>query len=182
LTPEAGPRFTPPSGEAGRYEHQEIRNMRNIYTFEVYIISGPMLEEFVEENQVVLRKIEIRGDQTLEDLHFAIFDAFDRKEKHLYEYQIGGKGPNDPKAVQYSTPDPFENSKDLSKSSNYATVTTIDSLNLKTDDVFGYWFDFADDWWHQINVASIQSITPTGEYPKVIERIGESPPQYQDIN
>ena len=83
MTPEAGPRFTPPSGEAGRYEHQEIRNMRNIYTFEVYIISGPMSEEFVEENQVILRKIEIRGDQTLEDLHLAIFDAFDRKEEHL---------------------------------------------------------------------------------------------------
>ncbi len=152
--------------------------MLNIYTFEVYIISGPMSEEFVEENQVILRKIEIRGDQTLEDLHFAIFDAFDREEEHLYEYQIGGKGPNDPKAVHYSTPDPFKNSQDLSKSSNYATVTTIDSLNLKTDDVFGYWFDFGDDWWHQINVASIQSRTPTGEYPKVIDRIGESPPQY----
>lgn len=152
--------------------------MLNIYTFEVYIISGPMSEEFVEENQVILRKIEIRGDQTLEDLHFVIFDAFDREEEHLYEYQIGGKGPNDPKAVRYSTPDPSENSQELSKSSNYTTNTTIDSLNLKTDDVFGYWFDFGDDWWHQINVVSIQSRTPTGEYPKVIERMGESPPQY----
>ena len=81
--------------------------MKNIYTFEVYIISGPMSEEFVEANQVILRKIEIRGDQTLEDLHLAIFDAFDREEEHLYEYQIGGRGPNDPKAVRYSTPDPF---------------------------------------------------------------------------
>ena len=81
--------------------------MRNIYTFEIYIISGPMSEEFVEANQVILRKIEIRGDQTLEDLHLAIFDAFDREEEHLYEYQIGGKGPNDPKAVCYSTPDPI---------------------------------------------------------------------------
>jgi hypothetical protein len=66
-----------------------------------------MSEEFVKENQVVLRKIEIRGDQTLEDLHIAIFDAFDREEEHLYEYQIGGKGPNDPQAVRYGKPDPF---------------------------------------------------------------------------
>ncbi len=137
-----------------------------------------MSEEFVEENQIILRKIEIRGDQTLGDLHFAIFDAFDREEEHLYEYQIGGKGPNDPKAVRYSTPDPSENSEELSKSSNYATNTTINSLNLETDDVFGYWFDFGDDWWHQINVASTQSRTATGEYPKVIERVGESPSQY----
>jgi len=152
--------------------------MLNIYTFEVYVISGPISEVFVEENQVILRKIEIRGDQTLEDLHFAIFNAFDREEEHLYEYQIGGKGPNDPKAVHYSTPDVFENSEELPKSCNDATATTIDSLKLKIDDVFGYWFDFGDDWWHQINVASIQSGTPKGEYPKVIERIGESPPQH----
>ena len=156
--------------------------MRNIYTFEVYVISGPMSEEFVEENQVILRKIEIRGDQTLEDLHLAIFDAFDREEDHLYEYQIGGKGPNDPKAVRYSTPDPLKNFEELSKSYNNASATTIDSLKLKIDDVFGYWFDFGDDWWHQINVGSIKSRPSTGEYPKVIERIGESPPQQSDIN
>jgi hypothetical protein len=156
--------------------------MRNIYTFEVYIISGPMSEEFVNANQAILRKIEIRGGQTLEDLHLAIFDAFDREEDHLYEYQIGGKGPNDPEAIRYCTPDPFENSEKLSKSCNYASATTIDSLKIEIDDVFGYWFDFGDDWWHQINVASIQSITPTGEYPKVVEGIGESPPEYQDID
>lgn len=152
--------------------------MLNIYEFEVHIISGPMSEEFVEENRVIVRKIEIRGDQTLEDLHFAIFDAFDREEEHLYEYQIGGKGPNDPKTVRYSTLDPFDISRELSKSNNYTTNITIDSLNLKTDDVFGYWFDFGDDWWHQISVASIQRRTPTGKYPRVIEHIGESPPQY----
>jgi hypothetical protein len=37
------------------------RNMINIYTFDVYIISGPMSKKFVEDNQVSLRKIEIRG-------------------------------------------------------------------------------------------------------------------------
>ena len=156
--------------------------MINIYTFEVYIISGPMSEEFVEKNQVILRKVEIRGDQTLEDLHLAIFDAFDREEEHLYEYQIGGKGPNDPKAVRYSMPDPFENSEKLPKSFNYASATSIDSLKLKIGDVFGYWFDFGDDWWHQINVASIKSRSSTGKYPIVIERIGESPPPQSDIN
>ena len=152
--------------------------MINIYTFDVYIISGPISEKFVEDNQVILRKIEIRGDQTLKDLHFSIFNAFDREEEHLYEYQIGGKGPHDPKAARYSTPDPFENSEKLPKFHNDATVTTIDSLNLKVDDVFGYWFDFGDDWWHQINVVSLQSGVPTERYPKVIERTGKSPPQY----
>ena len=150
--------------------------MVRIYTFEVYIISGPMSEEFVEANQTILRKIEIRGDQTLEDLHSAIFKAFNRVEEHLYEYQIGGKGPNDPEAVCYSTPSPSETLQERSKSNNHTADTTLDSLTLKTDDAFGYWFDFGAYWWHQINVVSIQGKTPTGGYPKVIERIGESPP------
>jgi hypothetical protein len=141
----------------------------NIYTFDVYLTSGPMSEKFVKENQIVLRKIEIRGDQTLEDLHFAIFDAFDREEEHMYEYQIGGKGPNDPKAICYDTTN--------SKSTKNTRTTTIDSLGLKTEDVFGYCFDFGDDWWHQINLMSIQKEQSIEGFPKVIERIGKSPPQ-----
>ncbi len=131
-----------------------------------------MSEEFVAENQIVLRKIEIRGGQTLEDLHFAIFNAFDREDEHMYEYQIGGKGPNDPEAICYNTSTHNENTK-LKKN---AQSTTIASLGLKADDVFAYWFDFGDDWWHQINVVSIQKIKSTGKFPKVIERIGQSPP------
>ena len=38
----------------------------------------------------------IRGDQTLEDLHHAIFDALGREEEHMYEFQLGGTGPMDP--------------------------------------------------------------------------------------
>jgi len=84
--------------------------------------------------------------------------------------------------VRYSTPDPFENYEELSKSCNNASATTIDSLKLKIGDVFGYWFDFGDDWWHQINVASIKSTPSTGKYPKIIERIGKSPLQQSDID
>jgi len=42
----------------------------------------------------------------------------------------------------------------------------------------GYWFDFGDDWWHQINVLSVEPKTPQGEYPKITNRVGQSPPQY----
>jgi len=32
------------------------------------------------------RRITIRGDQTLKDLHHAIFRAFDRYDEHLYAF------------------------------------------------------------------------------------------------
>ena len=51
-------------------------------------------------------------------------------------------------------------------------------LGLKKHQAFGYWFDFGDDWWHQINVVAIDDKAGRGKFPKVIKRIGESPPQY----
>ncbi len=41
-------------------------------------------------------------------------------------------------------------------------------------------FDFGDDWWHKIKVKSIGAEVPRGKLPKVVERVGESPPQYPD--
>ena len=58
--------------------------------------------------------------------------------------------------------------------------TTIESLGLKVGDLFGYWFDFGDDWWHQINVEAIDDQVPRGKFPKVTKKVGKSPPQYAD--
>lgn len=52
--------------------------------------------------------------------------------------------------------------------------------NLAIDQPFGYWFDFGDDWRHQIDVIEIKKATPKKRYPKVTKRTGESPPQYID--
>ncbi|MBN2491712.1 MAG: hypothetical protein JXQ29_12770 [Planctomycetes bacterium] len=60
------------------------------------------------------------------------------------------------------------------------TSTTIGALGVQVNDVFGYWFDFGDDWWHQINVVAIDETVPTGKFPRVTRRVGKSPPQYPD--
>jgi hypothetical protein len=51
------------------------------------------------------RVIEIRGDQTLEDLHHAIFKAYDRFEEHKYQFQLG-RGPFDPDGPNFGIPGP----------------------------------------------------------------------------
>ncbi len=38
---------------------------------------------------------------TLKAFHNIIFNAFDREEEHFYEFQIGGREPNDPAATRY---------------------------------------------------------------------------------
>ena len=142
-----------------------------LYTMEVCIVGGPVEDEFIEQNPIISRTIEIRGDQTLEDLHYEIFKAFDREEEHMYEFQIGEKGPNDPNAEQYGL---------SGEGGEEASKTMINSLKLMKGDIFGYWFDFGDDWWHQINVITTKKEIPTEKYPKVVKKVGDSPPQYPD--
>lgn len=152
---------------------------QKLYTLDVSIISGPMAESFLKKNKVIFRTIQIRGDQTLAELHRTIFDAFDREEEHMYEFQIGGEGPMDPQARRYVLPACMQ---DENKLAGDVKRTTIGSLGLQVEDVFGYWFDFGDDWWHQINVVAVEEKAARGKFPKVVKRIGKSPLQYVDWN
>lgn len=147
-----------------------------LFELQVALIHGPMSEAFVNENPKVLRTIQVRGDQTLEELHEAIFDAFDRYDEHMYEFQVGGKGPRDRNARRYglSLDDDFD---EYDMTGDVRDIT-IGTLGLKIDEPFGYWFDFGDDWWHQVAVLAIHDKVPRGRYPKVTKRVGKSPPQY----
>ena len=153
-----------------------------LYTLEVFLLSGPITEKFAGKNPVVSRTIQVRGDQTLQDLHHAIFDAFGRWEEHMYEFQFG-KRQMDPKARRYVLPNALEIQKGQPNPPiGRVDETTLDSLDLKVSDRFGYWFDFGDDWWHQINVEAVEEKTLRGKYPRVTKRVGKSPPQYADLD
>jgi Plasmid pRiA4b ORF-3-like protein/LexA DNA binding domain len=145
----------------------------NLYVVFTYLQGGPISEKFA--NKEVSRVIEIRGDQTLEQLHQAIFHAYDRREQHLYEFQFG-KRPFDPKGPNYGLPDPSPTKGRHGDS----RTTRLDDLDLKPGRVFGYWFDFGADWYHQVQVERVEQAIPTVTYPRVIKRVGKSPPQSDD--
>ncbi len=145
----------------------------NLYVVSVFLRGGPVSEKYAHKE--IRRDIEIRGDQTLEQLHQAIFTAFDRFEEHLYEFQFG-KRPFDPEGPNYTVPDPQEGKK----GDGDARTTTLDSLDLKQYRAFGYLFDFGDEWLHQVQVERIEQAIPTVAYPRVIKRVGKSPPQHSE--
>ena len=159
---------------------QSAAQDKRLYTLDVFLVGGPLADEFVEQNPVVSRTIEMRADQTLAELHVAIFKAFDREEQHLYEFQVGGRRPQDPKAKRYVLPMAMKETFGGTKPAGDVTQTRLGAIGLNVDDAFGYWFDFGDDWWHQINVVAIQPEAPAGTYPRVTKRVGASPPQYDD--
>jgi hypothetical protein len=161
-----------PASRPGRDAATPASPPANLYVVSVYLQSGPISEKFT--SKVVLRVIEIRGDQTLEQLHQAIFDAHDRREQHPYEFQLG-KRPFDPEGTNYGLPEPKKK-----KGREDARATKLDDLGLKPGRVFGYWFDFGDDWYHQVQLERIEQAIPTVTYPRVIKRVGKSPPQYPE--
>lgn len=145
----------------------------NLYVLAVFLSGGPTGKKFT--NKVISRTIEIRGDQTLAELHAAIFLAFDRWDEHLYEFQLG-KRPSDPTGPNFGIPE----GPSGTKAGGDARETKLDNLGLKPDRVFGYWFDFGDDWYHQVQVERIEQAIPTVTYPRIIKRVGKSPPQYAE--
>lgn len=148
-----------------------------LLTIEVRISRGPMTEEFCQANPICARVIAIRSDQTLNELHCAIFDAFDRYDEHLYEFQFG-KRPQDPRGERYGWITEHSFAMPGVPETQDAADTSLQELELAVGREFFYWFDFGDDWWHVLKVLQIDEVIPPGEYPQVIERTGASPPQY----
>jgi len=149
------------------------KNIGNVYILKVAL----------ERDKKVWRKIAIRGGQTLQDLHDVIYDAFDRDDEHLYSYYIPAflakSRTNKVMRTAKEYTHPYSLSGDMfdNEASN-AAETSIESLYLSTGQKFFYIFDFGDSWWHEITVEETNG-TPDGEkYPRIVQRQGESPPQY----
>src|SRR5829696_7304211 len=135
----------------------------------------------------IWRRIAVRSDQSLDDLHRAIFDAFDRDDEHLYSFYFPAPGTKGRKALQtaveYTHPvnaeegDPFGD-----RPLHNAGETPLGTLGLIPKQTFLYLFDFGDDWWHELTVEQTDGPVEKGRYPRVVERHGESPPQYPDAD
>ncbi len=130
----------------------------------------------------IWRLIEIRDDQTLDDLHEAIFSAFERDDEHLYSFYLPKPGTRGRSrltgAKEFTHPscvDGFGGQKDASQ-------TTLDDLRLRVRGKFEYLFDFGDSWWHEITVESKSTVLHDGSHPRVVKKRGKAPPQYEDLD
>ena len=145
-----------------------------------------ILKVALANEQNIWRKIAIREGQTLHDLHNIIFDAFDREEEHLYSFFFPFSRLNfNPRkiyddSVEYTHPYACEDQGPFGSEGKDASVTPVKFLNLKEGQVFYYLFDFGDEWWHEIRVEKTGEIADDGDYPRITERKGDSPEQYEN--
>jgi hypothetical protein len=144
-----------------------------LYTIQVFLVGGPVPDAF--GGQVISRKIQLRGDQTLHDLHLAIFKAYDRWEHHLYEFNVGTSPRDRSRLYIYSG-----GAGPIEESCGDPEAITLDALDFQEGQHFGYIFDMGDYWPHELEVSAIEPGPLQGDYPIIVEKVGPSPPQYAD--
>lgn len=125
----------------------------------------------LEWEEPVWRRIELRADQTLADLHYAIQDAFEWDDDHLYAFFLSGKAWDD--STEYGVPEASERG---------AGAHRLEQVLPRRGKKFLYIFDFGDEWRHRIVLEAIvrDGVEAAGDYPRIVERHGEAPPQYPD--
>jgi Plasmid pRiA4b ORF-3-like protein len=129
------------------------------YVFEAELVDYPK----------VSRRIAVRGDQTLEDLHEELRRAFEWWEDHLYSFWFDGEFWGD-KETEYTSPiEPEDGVK--------TADVQLDRLGLEPGREIAYVFDFGDEWRIRLRLDEIR---PAGDqtYPAILERRGKAPPQY----
>lgn len=144
-----------------------------------------LFKVILKRRRSVSRTVALRGDQTLDDLHEAIFRAFDRFDPHLYSFyfpKAPSRGTRPRRGErEYTAPQGFVDGADLvgEQSRFDAAQAKIDDLRLKVSQSFEYLFDFGDNWWHEVTVDAMGAIDGRARYPQLVEKRGASPPQYE---
>lgn len=147
-----------------------------IYQFRVSIIGIPNLYRIIETSE----------NCTFDDLHRAIFEAFNRYDEHLYSFFITRKDTENIRdiynAPEIAHPMSLEDIMGFGKKKRSTAKTRIGDVGLNEKDVFQYLFDFGDDWWHRIRVQKIIEMNSKKKHIKIIKSVGKSPPQYPDYD
>ena len=115
------------------------------------------------------RHIQISGAYTLKDLHLAILDAFEFKDKHDHAFFMDNH--------LWSLEDCYyiEGMKeDCRSTSNY----TLNQIGLYQGKTFKYIFDFSDEWTFQCKVLRV--LENDTDIPIIIRSKGAAPNQHDD--
>ncbi len=168
-----------PTGIRNEEDRKQFRDSKErIYTFRVDLEEGPADREFAHTQ--IARTIQMSGNHTLQIFHTAIFEAFDRLQERLYEFNMGEK-PFDTAGARYTDHELYADSARQDMDAFDTAATVLDSLGLTVGQTFYYVFDFGDYWIHRISVVAVEEGPAAGDFPRVLESIGPSPPQFHPL-
>ncbi len=112
----------------------------------------------------VTRVIELKSEQTLEDLHRAIQHALEWDSDHLYSFFMNGEKYDHRFGVACS----YEEDNPP-----WTDEAVLGELGLTLKHKFLYYFDYGDSHEFRIQVVGISPRAKPGEYPRVVASQGE---------
>jgi Plasmid pRiA4b ORF-3-like protein len=132
----------------------------------------------------VRRTIGIREDQTLEDVHRALQAAFGWDDDHLYSFWLKGKFWAED-GSEYTHPFHAEQPNPLGGFAlgppPKSSAVAVRRLKLETGQRIAYLFDFGDEWRVTLTVREVRG-DDGRPYPRLLESLGDAPPQYPDYD
>jgi hypothetical protein len=128
----------------------------------------------------VRRSLALLGEQQLTDLHEALQAAFGWGDDHLYTFWLGGAfwaqdGSEYAHPWHAAEPDHLMPGEAPPRSA----AISLDRLGLEAGQRIAYVFDFGDEWRVTLTLRAIGA-DDGGRYPRLVELVGDAPPQYED--
>jgi len=118
----------------------------------------------------VWRDLELAEDNTLEDLHLLIQQAYHWWDDHLYSFFLSGEAWDDESEI----------GSPWSEARLHTHQVQMGQMELEEGQVFLYLFDYGDQHEFDVTVLRINPVAPKGKYPRVLDYHGSAPPQYPD--
>jgi hypothetical protein len=118
----------------------------------------------IETDPPVWRRLLVRSDMSLLQLHRVLQIALGWTDSHLHEFRVGGVlfGESDPEA-------------DIRRISEKATFMA--DVLRHVDDHLIYEYDFGDSWEHDIHLEEVADLDPSVMYPIVVAWARACPPE-----
>jgi hypothetical protein len=109
----------------------------------------------------VWRRLQVPSTTNLAELHHIIQAAMGWYDCHLHQFEVDGVDYADPAHMLDETTD--EARRTLAR--------------MQVGQRFAYWYDFGDDWWHDITVESVERADPALTYPRCVTGRRTCPPE-----
>jgi Plasmid pRiA4b ORF-3-like protein len=146
-----------------------------LYPIERVKIEGVYLLK-VSLDKDLHRVLAVGHDQTFEDLHLAIQNAFAFDNDHLYAFFMNGERWSQ-SGDRFYADESLRHGMDGNKP---ASVYCIGEVGLYLGMQFLYLYDFGSEWHFNISVMAIETGVKIPKAIKVVESVGEAPKEYGD--
>ncbi len=126
--------------------------------------------ELQDVQPLVWRRIQLPGDCTFWDLHVAIQSAFGWNDSHLHEFRLPGDRARDRRFGI-----PIDSDFDDALALPGWEHRVADHVS-RTASRLEYWYDFGDDWLHDVIFEDWVSAAPGKRYPRCLAGERAGPP------